>query len=60
MLAMLVRKLPIFGIYVIMVGDIIKSFAKAFLIFFIFNVGFGIFFYMMLGSQVKLLQLVLL
>ena len=53
MLALLVRKLPIFGIYVIMVGDIIRSFAKAFLIFTIFLVGFAIFFYMTLGSQVR-------
>ncbi len=49
----LTRNLPLFGIYVIMFIDILRTFSKFGLVFLVFIVAFGTGFHMLLQLQVK-------
>nr|XP_026693317.1 transient receptor potential cation channel subfamily A member 1 homolog isoform X2 [Ciona intestinalis] len=52
-LALFLRKLPTLGIYVIMILDIVKTFAKFFATFLLFIIAFAYFFYMLLQNQAE-------
>ncbi|EYB94259.1 hypothetical protein Y032_0173g388 [Ancylostoma ceylanicum] len=53
-LLLLIRKLPKFGIYVVMFFDVLKTFSRFFLIFVLFIVAFSIAFYAVLQNRVDL------
>jgi len=51
-LILIIRKLPRFGIYVVMFTHILATFMQFFIVFFLFLIGFAISFYMLLSNQV--------
>lgn len=50
-LVLFIRKLPRFGIYVVMFTDILRTFTQFFPVFFLFIVAFGLAFYVLLQNQ---------
>ncbi|XP_067947890.1 transient receptor potential cation channel subfamily A member 1 homolog isoform X2 [Watersipora subatra] len=50
-LILIIRKLPRFGIYVVMFTHILSTFMQFFIVFFLFLVGFAISFNMLLSNQ---------
>lgn len=50
-LILFMKKFPRFGIFVVMFTDILRTFARFFLIFFLFIIGFAISFHMLLQNQ---------
>ena len=46
------RRFPALGIYVVMVTEILKTFARFFVIFFLFVIAFGLSFHLLLQNQV--------
>ncbi|KAF6035909.1 hypothetical protein EB796_005785 [Bugula neritina] len=50
-LILIIRKLPRFGIYVVMFTHILATFMQFFIVFFLFLIGFAISFYMLLSNQ---------
>ncbi|CAJ0602462.1 unnamed protein product [Cylicocyclus nassatus] len=50
-LLLLIRKLPIFGIYVVMFFDILKTFSRFFIIFVLFVVAFSIAFFVIMQNR---------
>lgn len=55
-LILIIRKLPRFGIYVVMFTHILNTFVQFFVVFFLFLVGFAISFYMLLANHVSLVN----
>lgn len=50
-LVLFMKKFPRFGIFVVMFTDILRTFARFFLIFFLFIIGFAISFHMLLQNH---------
>ncbi|KAF6035906.1 hypothetical protein EB796_005782 [Bugula neritina] len=50
-LILIIRKLPWLGIYVVMFTHIIATFARFFIVFFLFIIGFAVSFHMLLVNQ---------
>lgn len=50
-LLLFIRKLPFFGIYVVMFTDILATFARFFVVFLLFIVAFALSFYTVLSNQ---------
>ncbi len=50
-----IRQLPVFGIYVIMFTDILKTFFQFAIVFVIFIIAFGLGFHILLENQVLIL-----
>ena len=48
------RRFPALGIYVVMVTEILKTFARFFIIFFLFVIAFGLSFYLLLQNQARI------
>lgn len=59
-LVLIIRKLPRFGIYVVMFTHILSTFLQFFIVFILFLVGFALSFYMVLQNQVSLSALFIL
>ena len=53
-LVLFIRKLPRFGIYVVMFTDILRTFTQFFPVFFLFIVAFGLAFFVLMQNQVRL------
>ncbi|XP_037083097.1 transient receptor potential cation channel subfamily A member 1 homolog isoform X2 [Pollicipes pollicipes] len=51
-LLLFIRKFPVFGIYVVMFTDVLSTFTKFFLVFFLFITAFAITFFVLLQNQV--------
>lgn len=49
----MVRKFPQLGIYVVMFTDILRTFSKFFVVFFLFIVAFALAFFMLFQNQVR-------
>lgn len=52
-LVLMVRKFPLLGIYVVMFTDVLRTFAKFFVVFFLFIIAFALGFFMLFQNQVK-------
>lgn len=51
-LLLFIRKFPVFGIYVVMFTDVLATFSRFFVVFFLFVTAFAISFFVLLQSQV--------
>ncbi|XP_064648007.1 transient receptor potential cation channel subfamily A member 1 homolog isoform X2 [Lineus longissimus] len=51
-LVLFIRKVPTFGIYVVMFTDVLRTFTRFFPVFFLFIVAFALSFYTLLANQV--------
>ena len=49
-----IRRLPGLGIYVVMVVEIMKTFGKFFIVFFLFIVAFAMSFHLLIQNQVNM------
>ncbi|CAF0778128.1 unnamed protein product, partial [Didymodactylos carnosus] len=50
-LVLFIQKFPRFGIFVVMLTDILKTFSRFFLVFFLFIIGFALAFHMLLQNH---------
>lgn len=50
-LVLFIQKFPQFGIYVVMLTDILRTFSRFFLVFFLFIIGFALAFHMLLQNH---------